>query len=107
MNTDFSIYDFAIYSYGWKVAEVKDDKVYFFRDSLEEKMHVFGVPIPARLRENFNNQQFVNFDEPLFARAFIQIYFPYYLHRQGCTLETIEKTNSFVNSMNLLKLDEK
>jgi hypothetical protein len=99
MNTDF-----AIYSYGDKIAEVKDDKVYISRDMLKNQMYLYGVPIPGPLQESFNNKRRVTFDDPLFTRAFIQIYCPDYLQRQGCKFEMADKTNSFVDAMKLLKL---
>ena len=75
------------------MAEVKDGEVKFFSRILKKDMICPGVPIPADLQKFYNNEQYISSENSLFAKAFVEIYYPDYLRRQNCRLAPCDRVN--------------
>ena len=93
---DIMSVNFTVYKSECKMAEVKNGKVRFFNKILENRMNLLGVRIPASVQERFNKEPYITCGNPLFTKAFLEIYFPDYLKRQGCRLEVSDKTNRII-----------
>lgn len=63
---------------GYTVVEFLDDGTVQFNDRfLEAEMKELGILIPPSLSESFEGKEFVYFGDPLFKRAFKEVYYPY------------------------------
>lgn len=52
-------------------------------DSLKNELKVSGIPIPDYLKELYGNKRVVEWEDPDFKKAFIEIYFPNQLRESG------------------------
>lgn len=63
---------------GYTVVEFLDDGNIRFNDRfLEAEMKESGILIPPSLLDSFEGKEFVYFGDPLFERAFKEVYYPY------------------------------
>lgn len=61
---------------GFVVVEFKQGKAEFHDRFLEAEMTETGILIPPALKESFQNKEIVFLSDPLFEKAFIEIYYP-------------------------------
>lgn len=61
---------------GFVVAEFTDGKVRFGDRFLEAEMKEDGIRIPPAKRADFGGKETVSLDDPLFQKAFVEIYVP-------------------------------
>jgi hypothetical protein len=61
------------------VVEFQNDKVIFHDRFLEKEMKLRGIAIPPALRDQYEQKAFVKLQDPLFQKAFQEIYYPIYL----------------------------
>ena len=54
----------------------RDGKVTFHDRFLKAEMEEQGISIPPSLRAQYNNQKVVYLNDPLFPKAFIEVYCP-------------------------------
>ncbi|HSX11293.1 MAG TPA: hypothetical protein VLF94_06245 [Chlamydiales bacterium] len=62
---------------GYVVVEFKQDGQIIFNDRyLKAEMEEQGILIPPAMRAKFDNKKTVFLDDPLFPRAFVEVYCP-------------------------------
>lgn len=61
---------------GLIVVEFKEGKVEFHDRFLEAEMRETGILIPPMMGQNFENKEVVFLGDPLFEKAFIEVYYP-------------------------------
>ena len=62
---------------GFVVVEFSQEGKPAFNDRfLKAEMEEQGILIPPSMRTQFNNQEVVYLDDPLFSKAFVEVYFP-------------------------------
>jgi hypothetical protein len=61
---------------GRVVVEFKDNTVKFYSPSLEAEIRRDGVSIPPIMRAQFGGEEVIFIDDPLFEKAFIEVYWP-------------------------------
>lgn len=61
---------------GFVLLEFNQGKVAFYDRFLEVEMKETGILIPPALMPQFDNKEVIFFDDPLFERAFIEVYYP-------------------------------
>jgi hypothetical protein len=84
--------------------EVKNDQVTFHSKLEEKQLSFLGIPIPAYIQKEFGGKQFVRKDDPLFARALVQVYFENVLKKIGFHL--VPKNDCLTNQMRNLNISE-
>jgi len=57
------------------VVELDKEKTKIFSEMMEWDMKNNGIAIPEYLQEQFNDQFVVFFDDPLFPKAFKEVYY--------------------------------
>ncbi len=61
---------------GFVVVEFKGGKAEFHDRFLEAEMKETGILIPPGLVKQFGNKEVIFYDDPLFEKAFIEVYYP-------------------------------
>lgn len=61
---------------GHVVVEFCDDAIQFHDRFLELEMEEVGILIPFSLQPEFLNKEIIYLDDPLFKKAFLEIYYP-------------------------------
>lgn len=61
---------------GSVVVEFVNGKVQFTDWFLEIEMKKNGIYIPASIKQDFDGKEIVYMDDPIFERAFIDVYYP-------------------------------
>lgn len=68
------------------IAELRDRVVILHRRELEKALRLTGITIPADLRSQYNDKQIIYPEDPLFPRAFKEIFYPNCLRETGMVL---------------------
>ena len=74
------------------LVEFHNDRAIFHDRFLERQMKLRGIAIPPHLREQYEQKTFVKLNDPLFQKAFKEIYYPTYLSSRS--YEWRENTNN-------------
>lgn len=61
---------------GFVVVEFKQGKAEFHDRFLEAEMKETGIFIPASMAKSFANKEMILLGDPLFEKAFIEVYYP-------------------------------
>lgn len=61
---------------GRVIVEFMNGKIKFHESFLEEEMKKTGIYIPYDLAPEFDDKEIVYLDDPMFERAFIEVYYP-------------------------------
>ncbi len=61
---------------GFVVVEFKEDQIVFNDRFLKVEMEEQGILIPPALKDQFNGKEVVYIDDPLFRKAFVEVYYP-------------------------------
>ena|SRR3990167_963024 len=61
---------------GFIVVEFNQGQVKFYDRFLEGEMKETGIWIPEIMRDQFENKEVIFLGEPLFQKAFIEVYYP-------------------------------
>ena len=64
---------------GKVILEFKDEAVTFYSPFLEAQFEERGILIPPLMQPEFQGKQEVLLGDPLFKKAFIEIYLPFYM----------------------------
>jgi hypothetical protein len=65
---------------GFVLVEYKKDTTIFHDRFLAKQMAQRGILIPPALRSAFENKQVIRLNDPLFQKAFKEVYFPLSIH---------------------------
>ncbi|MBM3197732.1 MAG: hypothetical protein FJZ58_00560 [Chlamydiae bacterium] len=57
------------------IAEFIEDRVVIHRPLLQKEMEKIGIAVPSYKRESFAGKAIVKLDDPLFAKAFQEVFF--------------------------------
>ncbi len=74
-------------------AELEREKIVFSNQVLEGKVNTFGIMIPYYMQENFEGKKIIYPYDNQFVRAFVEVYYPFYLKEQGYKLESLDGTD--------------
>lgn len=58
--------------------EFLKEQVLFYNPILEKMLRIQGIAIPLQLQEKYQQKAFVKLGDPLFQKAFCEIYCPQY-----------------------------
>lgn len=61
---------------GFVVVEFQEGKVEFHDRFLKAEMEEGGILIPPIMQPNFNGKETIYLDDPLFEKAFVEVYYP-------------------------------
>lgn len=61
---------------GFVVVEFKEGKAEFYDRFLEAEMKETGILIPSTWAKEFENKEVIYYGDPLFEKAFIEVYYP-------------------------------
>lgn len=61
---------------GFVVVEFNDEKIQFNDRFLQAELTELGIDIPPAFRKSFNGKKKILIDDPLFQKAFIEVYYP-------------------------------
>lgn len=61
---------------GFVVVEFREGKAQFHDRFLEAEMKETGILIPPLFAHNFEGKEVIYFGDPLFEKAFIEVYYP-------------------------------
>lgn len=64
------------------IAEISGNKIYFASAMMEEDMALNGIAIPEYLQGDYNDQFLVLLDDPLFPKAFKEVYYKYRMNHE-------------------------
>jgi hypothetical protein len=62
---------------GFVVVEFKQGKAEFYDRFLEAEMKETGILVPPVMSKDFEEKEVILLGDPLFEKAFIEIYYPY------------------------------
>jgi hypothetical protein len=69
------------------VIEFKDNTAIFHSRFLEKALKEDGVLIPPAMRAEFGGKEVVFVDDPLFEKAFVEVYWPFYMKAANSSYE--------------------
>jgi|SRR3989344_1098802 len=72
---------------GETIIEFKDKTVTFHCHFLEKALREGGILIPPIMRREFGGKEVVFVDDPLFEKAFVEVYWPMYMATANCPFE--------------------
>lgn len=61
------------------IIEFKDNTVKFYSAFLEKILRQEGISIPPGMRSSFNGKEVIFIDDPLFEKAFIEVFWPFHM----------------------------
>lgn len=64
---------------GFTVVEIQKNTVHIKDPFLEKQLKLKGIAIPEFLRPEYNGKPVITMDDPLFSKAFTEVYLPLYL----------------------------
>lgn len=72
---------------GHVLIEFQDNAVQFHSPFLEKTLRNEGVLIPPAMRSEFDGKEVVFVEDPLFQKAFREIYWPFYMQQANSSYE--------------------
>lgn len=69
------------------LVEVIEDKVIFHNAELKKTLLLNGITIPFSMKDEFGGERLIYPDDSGFAKAFVEVYYPYCLHENGFILQ--------------------
>lgn len=74
------------------LAEIQPQgKLVIYSDPLKNELMVSGIPVPQYLQEHYEGKRTIEWDDPNFKKAFIEIYVPNQLRESGYVVITPNK----------------
>ncbi len=67
-------------------ADIHSDRIEIHPLFFRENLKLCGIVIPEGLKENFGQRRVVHYKDSDFSKAFLEIYFPRVLSKQGYEL---------------------
>ena len=64
---------------GKVILEFRDEAVIFHSPFLEAQFEERGIPIPLAMQALFEGKQEIFLGDPLFQKAFVEVYLPFYM----------------------------
>jgi hypothetical protein len=68
------------------VVKIEKNDVKIINNFLFKGLKVNGISIPGALRDSFEGKKVIYIEDPLFAKAFIEVYYPNCLKEAGFKL---------------------